>query len=80
MIFGVSISSIISQTTAASIENDANSFIYYKQKIGSALQDMEREFRVNNAITDSTLSNVRNLIQEAYLRLPDSGDRGLKNE
>lgn len=80
MIFGVNIYNIIDQTTAASIENDANSFIYYKQKITSALQDMEREFRVNNTITDSTISNMRSLIQEAYVRLPDSGDMGTKNE
>ncbi len=80
LIIGISISSIISQTTAASVENDPNSFIYYKQKIGSALQDMEREFRVNNATTDSTLSNVRSLVQEAYLRLPDSWESGTKNE
>lgn len=80
MIFGINISGIINQTIAASIENDANSFVYYKQKISSTLQDIEREFRVNNTITDSTISNVRSLIQEAYLRLPDSGDNGAKNE
>lgn len=80
LIFGGTLSAIISQTTAASVENDPNSYIYYKQKIGSALQDMEREFRVNNTISDSALSNVRNLVNEAYLRLPDSGEAGTKNE
>lgn len=80
LIFGGTLSAIISQTTAASVENDPNSYIYYKQKIGSALQDMEREFRVNNTISDSALSNVRNLLNEAYLRLPDSGEAGTKNE
>ncbi len=41
---------------------------------------MEREFRVNNVITDATLSNVRSLVQEAYNRLPDSGDTASKND
>lgn len=80
LIFGGTLSAIINQTTAASIENDSNSYVYYKEKIGSALQDMEREFRVNNTISDSTLSNVRNLVNEAYIRLPDSGEVGTKNE
>jgi hypothetical protein len=57
---------------AASVENDPNTFVYYKQKIQSSLQDLEREFRLNNASTDATISNVRNLLQEAYIRLPDS--------
>jgi hypothetical protein len=72
--------SAIFSLNAASVENDQNSFIYYKQKTESALQDMEREFRLNNAVTDSTISNIRTLVQEAYLRLPDTGDVGSKNE
>jgi PKD repeat protein len=41
---------------------------------------MEREFRVNNTNSDATISNLRALIQEAYIRLPDSGDAAGKNE
>lgn len=41
---------------------------------------MEREFRVNNVITDATLSNVRSLVQEAYNRLPDTGEIASKND
>lgn len=79
LILTTSMSAIFS-LNAASVENDQNSFIYYKQKTESALQDMEREFRLNNAVTDSTISNIRTLVQEAYLRLPDTGDVGSKNE
>jgi PKD repeat protein len=65
---------------AAYVENDTYWFVGYKQKIESALQDTEREFRVNNSITDATISNLRNLIAEAYSRLPDSGEAAWKNE
>jgi PKD repeat protein len=65
---------------AAYVDNDANSFIYYKSKIQSSLQDLEREYRLNNSVTDSTLSNIKNLVQESYQRLPDGGDTGAKNE
>lgn len=41
---------------------------------------MEREFRVNNTLSDATISNIRNLVQEAYIRLPDSGDAATKND
>jgi hypothetical protein len=70
----------IAPVDAAYVESDSDSFIGYKRKIESALQDMEREFRVNNSNSDATISNLRALIQEAYIRLPDTGDAAGKNE
>jgi PKD repeat protein len=34
---------------------------------------MEREFRVNNSVSDAMISNIRSNVQEAYRRLPDRG-------
>lgn len=75
-----SFSIVLIPVNAAYIESDGDSFSGYKRKIESALQDMEREFRVNNTTSDATLSNLRNLIQEAYIRLPDSGESATKND
>lgn len=41
---------------------------------------MERGFRVNGTITEADISNVRNLVTEAYNRLPDTPDVASKNE
>jgi hypothetical protein len=80
LILSMSIFPLMSPVGAAPMESDANTFVYYKSKIQSSLQDLEREFRLNNVATDGTLANVKNLVQEAYIRLPDSGEVGTKNE
>lgn len=64
---------------AYAYDSTDDTFIYYKRKIEGLLQDMEREFRVNNTVTDATLNNVRANVQEAYYRLPDKGDAANKN-
>lgn len=79
-IWSTSFSVVLTQVDAAYVESDSDSFAGYKRKIESALQDMEREFRVNNTTSDATLSNLRALIQEAYIRLPDSGESATKND
>jgi PKD repeat protein len=66
-------------TYAVYTESTSDTFLYYKEKLQSAIQDIEYEFRVNNAITDGTITNVRNLVNEAYQRLPDDGESGTKN-
>lgn len=35
---------------------------------------------MNNTVTDASLNNIRGLVQEAYIRLPDSGDKASENE
>lgn len=55
-------------------ESTDDTFVFYKLKIEGLLQDMEREFRVNNAVTDATIDNIRNNVKEAYNRLPDRGE------
>lgn len=64
---------------AAYTENENDTFAEYRTKIESALQDMERDFRVNGSITDSAISSLRSLVQEAYIRLPDTPDEATKN-
>jgi PKD repeat protein len=55
-------------------ESTDDTFVFYKLKIEGLLQDMEREFRVNNSVTDATLNNIRTNVKEAYNRLPDRGE------
>lgn len=64
--------SFIPQATA--YESTDDTFVYYKLKIEGLLQDLEREFRVNNSVTDASINNIRKMVQEAYYRLPDRGD------
>ena len=66
--------STITPVYAVYTESTTDTFVYYKQKIEGVLQDMEREFRVNNTVTDATINNIRSLVQEAYYRLPDRGE------
>ncbi len=58
--------------SAAYTESDSDTFAAYKKKLEWALQDMERDFRVNGSVTSATISNVRNLVNECYIRLPDT--------
>jgi len=62
------------------VDADGNSFVYFKQRLTGALEDLEREYRLNNSVTDSSLANVRNTLQEAFVRLPDRGDSQTQNE
>lgn len=64
---------------AAYTESDSDTFATYKTKIESALQDLERDFRVNGTVTDSAISSLRSLVQEAYIRLPDTPSEAAKN-
>lgn len=64
---------------AAYTESDSDTFATYKTKIESALQDLERDFRVNGTVTDNAISSLRSLVQEAYIRLPDTPNEAAKN-
>lgn len=81
-IFGIVINLAVTRETYAApyTESDADTYATYKQKLEGALQDMERNFRVNGTVTDTDISNVRNLVTEAYNRLPDTPDVASKNE
>jgi hypothetical protein len=61
-------------------DSDSDSFTFYKQRIESTLMDIESEFRLKNQVSGSSLSNIKNLVQEAYVRLPDTGEEAVKNE
>lgn len=65
--------------SAAYTESDNDTFATYKSKIESALQDLERDFRVNGSVTDDAIANIRSLVQEAYIRLPDTPGDAEKN-
>ncbi len=41
---------------------------------------MESELRVQGSVSQSTIQNVRNLVNEAYIRLPDTPEYASKNE
>ena len=61
-------------------ESDSDTYAAYQKKIEWALQDAERDFRVNGAITDNAISTIRSLVNEAYIRLPDTPDEASKND
>ena len=61
-----------SPVQAAYTESNTDTFAVYKKNLESALQDLERNFRVNGSVSSSDISNVRNLVNEAYIRLPDN--------
>lgn len=70
----------IGEVSAVYTESSDDTYGFYKKKLESALQDMERDFKVNGSITDGNISSVRSLINEAYIRLPDTPDDASKNE
>lgn len=56
-----------------------DSYTTYKLKLQLAIADLEKEFRVTQAVTDRTLANIENLLQEASKRLPDEWEEGVAN-
>jgi PKD repeat protein len=61
-------------------ENEKDTFLEYKNKISITLQEIEWELRINKRATNEKLQNLKNLIQQAYERLPDVWAAGLKND
>ncbi|MBP9779181.1 PKD domain-containing protein [Candidatus Gracilibacteria bacterium] len=61
-------------------ENEKNTFLEYKNKISITLQEIEGELRINKRASNEKLQNLKNLVQQAYERLPDVGEAGLKND
>ena len=69
----------ITETYAYS-ENQGDTFNTYKIKLQSGIEAMESELRVQGSVSQSSIQNVRNLVQEAYIRLPDTPEYSSKNE
>jgi PKD repeat protein len=70
---------IASLKAAVYSESINDTFLFYKQKLEWSIQDLEREFRVNGSVGAGTISTIRNLVNEAYIRLPDNGENANKN-
>lgn len=68
-----------SQTYAYS-ESQGDTFNIYKDKLQSGIENMESELRVQWSVSQSTIQNVRNLVNEAYIRLPDTPEYSSKND
>lgn len=68
------IAQIIPQASAQAgsyTESQAGTFLEYKSKLQGAIEDLETELRINQAVSISSLQNVKNLLQQAADRLPD---------
>jgi PKD repeat protein/type IV secretory pathway VirB2 component (pilin) len=60
-------------------ESEINTFIEYKNKIIEAIQIIEWDLKVNKSTSISNLQNLKNLVQYAFERLPDSWAAGTEN-
>lgn len=70
-------------TTSASVtytESEMDTFREYQNKLRIAIQDLESELKVNKIVSTNNISNIKNLVQGAYDRLPDFGDAGVQND
>lgn len=67
------------ETVSAYTESDANTFAYYQRILQGSMEELESEFRINSTVSTSTLQNIKNLVQSAYDRLPDSSDVATEN-
>lgn len=61
-------------------ESDSDTFREYQNKLRIATQDLESELKIHKKVNTSNLSNLKNLLQSAYERLPDFGDAGTEND
>ncbi len=59
------------QDDAIYSESEQGTFNEYKSRLNSKLQDLMAELRVNKEVNLSSLNEIKNLLEEAYKRLPD---------
>lgn len=56
---------------ASYTENERGTFLEYKSRIRSALEELEAEMRLNKQVSVSSLNALKQLVQQASERLPD---------
>lgn len=57
---------------ASYTENTRGTFLEYKSKIRNALEELEAEMRLNKKVSVNSLTALKQLVHEAFDRLPDA--------